>query len=494
MKFLNLRFSLVTILSNPRPGGVLLILAALLLLGGCQVASPIADPRATALPTTFAPQATADTAGLGTRTLRQFFLDPNLLALLDTALRANPDLLVAMERVEIARASVLAARGALLPSVNGVASLSADRFAELSGVGYNTTNDGRQFSTVAPDYFLGLRSAWEIDLWGKLRSRRRAALARLLATEQGHRLVQTALVAQVARLYYELLTLDNQLEVLGKNERLQERALEIVKLQKLGGRATELAVQQFTAQLLRTRSGKIEISQQVIANENTLNRLLGRYPQPIRRGQSIRAQALPATVATGLPATMLLRRPDVRQAELELAATHADVAAARAAFLPALTLSPYVGVNAYKASLLLSTPGSLAYGLLAGVAAPVFNRNVLKAEFRQSAARQRAAYYDYQRVIQTGFEEVTTSLRGFQNYRRVYELQEQEVAALTKAVDISNDLYTASYATYLEVITAQRSALEAELNLALTRREQFLLLIDLYRALGGGWTALEVSK
>jgi len=467
----------------------LLLLLTLVALGSCQTMQPVLTPRATAVPATFGAAAVAgaaDSASIAAQPWQQFFADPNLIGLLDTALRANPDLLIAVQRVEVARASVQAARGALLPAVNGVAAASADRFATLSGTGYNATNDGRQLPTVAPDYFLGLRSAWEIDLWGKLRSRRRAALARMLATEQGRRLVQTALVAQVARLYYELLTLDSQLDVLGKNERLQSRALEIVKVQKVGGRATELAVQQFTAQLLRTRSGEVEVQQRILATENQLNRLLGRYPQPIARGLPIQQQPLPAVLTTGLPAGLLLRRPDVQQAELALLATKADVAAARAAFLPSLTLSPYVGLNAYKASLLLSTPGSLAYGLLAGVSAPLFNRNMLRAEYTQSAARQRIAYFEYQRSIQTGFEEVTTSLRGAQNYQRVYELQQQEVASLTRAVDISNDLYTASYATYLEVITAQRSALEAELNLTTTRREQFLQLIDLYRALGGG--------
>ena len=149
-----------------------------------------------------------------------------------------------------------------------------------------------------------------------MRSRREAAFARLLGSEQGRRLVQTALVAQVASLYYELLTYDNQLVVLGKNRTLQERAVEIVKLQKLGGRATELAVQQFTAQLLRTRSLEAEADQRIAATENTLNRLLGRYPQPIRRGRALVAQAVPTALSAGLPAAMLLRRPDVSYPQL----------------------------------------------------------------------------------------------------------------------------------------------------------------------------------
>lgn len=466
---------------------VVLAGAAGALLSSCQATAPVVLPRATPLPKSFS-AAPADTVSGGNLSWRQFFTDPSLAALLDTAVRANPDLLVAVQRVEVARAGLTAARGALRPTISATAAASYDRFADLSGTGFNATNDGQTLPSVAPDYFLGLRSAWELDLWGKLRSRRQASFARLLASEQGRRLVETALVAQVARLYYDLLALDNELSVLRKNKKLQERALEIVKVQKLGGRATELAVQQFLAQLLRTRSLEAETRQRIVGAENELNRLLGRYPQPIRRGAPLPEQTLPALVRTGMPADMLLRRPDVRQAELELAATRADVAAARAAFLPSLTLSPYVGLNAYKASLLFSTPGSLAYGLLAGVAAPLVNRSQLKASYRQSAARQQAAYYRYQQAMQTGFEEVVTSLRGLENYQQAYELRQQEVQALTTAVEVSNDLYTASYANYLEVVTAQRSALEAELNLTGIRREQFQLLIDLYRALGGGWT------
>ena len=478
----------------PGRGLVRLALGGLLLfLASCTASLPlVTQPRTTAVPAAFQNPA-ADTAAIARLSWQQFFADSALVSLIDTALRANPDLGIALQRVEQARAGLLAARGALLPQVGAGVATSFDKFADYSGVGNSDTNDGlRQLPSIVPDLFVGFRSTWEIDLWGKLRSRRKAAYARLLATEQGRRLVQTSLVAQVASLYYELLTYDNQLAVLEKNRAYQERALEVVKIQKLGGRATELAVQQFAAQLLRTRSLAAESRQRIAASENTLNRLLGRYPQPIRRGRALTAQTVPAAVSAGLPATMLLRRPDVQQAELQLTAARADVAAARAAFLPSLTLAPYLGINAYTPSLLLSTPGSLAYGLLAGVAAPVLNRSAVRAGYARSAAEQRAAYLGYQKTIQIGFEEVTTNLRGLENYREVADLRQQEVDALTKAVATANDLYRANYATYIEVITAQRSVLEAELSLTAARRQQFLLLIDLYRSLGGGWTGQDV--
>ncbi|OUJ74648.1 efflux transporter outer membrane subunit [Hymenobacter crusticola] len=473
---------------------LLAAVAGLLLVSSCRSVEPVALPKAAPMPASFS--SAADSVSIADQSWRRFFADPNLVSLIDSALQANPDLGIAVQRVEMARANVLVARGALLPTVNAVGSAGVDRFGNytMNGIGNYDTNlsnniEGKQrIPTPTPDFFLGLRSSWEIDLWGKLRNRRKAAVARLLASDKGRQLVQTSLVAQVARLYYSLLALDNELVVLGKNRALQERAVEIIKIQKLGGRATELAVQQFTAQLLRTRSLQVEAQQRIVATENELNRLLGRYPQPITRGKPIGEQPLPPQISAGIPASMLLRRPDVQQAERELLATRADVDAARAAFLPSFTLTPYLGLNSYNASVLFNTPASLTYGLVGGLAGPILNRNVLKADYRRSAAEQREAYLNYQKAVQTGFEEVVTNLRGIDNYRQMYELQQQEVIALNKAVSISNDLYGASYASYLEVITAQRSVLEAELNLTNTRREQFLLLIDLYRALGGGGT------
>ncbi|GAB2953666.1 TolC family protein [Hymenobacter coalescens] len=474
------------------------IVAALLtggLLSGCKVAEPTPPRISAALPAAFGPVAGTDSASIADRPWREFFADAQLVGLIDTALRNNLDLQIAVQRVEQARAGLIAARGALLPTVSGVAAAGADRWGDytLNGVGNFDTNlspniDGAQRipTPVTPDFFLGLRSSWEIDVWGKLRQRRRAAAARVLASEQGRHVVVTALVAQVARHYYELLALDNELDVLSRNAAYQQRALEIIRVQKQAGRATELAVQQFTAQLLRTQSLTLQTQQRLVESENQLNQLLGRYPQPIRRGVAIRQQPLPDTVAAGLPARALLRRPDVRQAELELAAAHADVSAARAAFLPSLTITPYVGLNAYSGALLFR-PESIAFGALAGLAAPVFNRTAIRADYHRAAAVDREAFFGYQKALQTGFREVHTNLRGLAYFRRAYSLKQQEAASLTRAVEAANDLYVAGRANYLEVITAQRSVLDAELEATQLRREQFLRLIDLYRALGGGW-------
>jgi multidrug efflux system outer membrane protein len=464
----------------------------LLLLSSCRVSEPLQLPNARTLPASFS--GNSDSTSVGNLDWKAFFSDSDLESLIDTALARNPDLQIATQRIEMARANFAYSRSALVPSVNAVAAIGVDRFGQytLNGVGNFDTNlspnikGDKRIPKVTPDYFLGLRSNWEIDLWGKLRNRKRAAYVRFLASEKGRHLIITSLIAEVARMYYGLLALDSELEIIRENMVLQKRAAELVVVQKAAGRVTELAVQQFNAQLLNTRSLEAQVQQQIVETENQLNQVLGRFPQPIVRNKTISNQELPARVSAGIPSQMLRRRPDIQQAELAMEAANIDVEVARAEFLPSLTLTPYVGLNAFRASVLLD-PASLALGMLGGLAAPVFNRRYLKSNYSLTIAQSREAFYGYQKTVLTGFSEVTTSLRGIENYRKVADLQAQEVTVLGQAATVSDELFATGYASYLEVITAQRSVLAAELSLINTKRAQFLSVIDLYRALGGGW-------
>ncbi|GAB3574535.1 outer membrane factor lipoprotein domain-containing protein [Hymenobacter daeguensis] len=469
----------------------------LALSAGCRVAAPDAPAASPATPKAFnQPTPATDTLSVGSTPWRQFFQDPALAGLIDTALQQNLDLKVAVQRVEVFQAQYLARRGALFPTVTATGTAALDHYGKytMTGVGNYDTNfsqningDQRVPTTLTPDFFVGLRSSWEIDLWGKLRSRRKAAYLRVLGSEQGRNLVVTNLVADVARAYYELLTLDNQLAILLRNARFQQEGLRLIKVQKEAGRVTQLAVQQFAAQALRTESLAYETRQRIVETETQLNQLLGRYPQPIRRGPALPSQSgLPTRLSAGLPATALLRRPDVRQAELQLRATTADVDAARAAFLPSLTLTPYVGLNSFTSSQLLN-PTSIVYGAVAGLAGPILNRAQYRADFREAVANNYEGYYRYQQALQTGFREVVVGLQGLQNFQSVADLRAREVEQLQSGVATANDLFVAGYASYLEVITAQRSVLEAELSLADARQALLLQSVNLYRALGGGW-------
>jgi len=455
----------------------------MLLMSYCKVADRPEMPLTAEMPGTFLDS--EDSLNVADIAWEEYFADPQLVALIDTALHNNLGLRSYKERIEIAKAMYEIREGALLPAVDA-------RFRVRSGNLYDNLFRGtiygdRNVITQTQNHFLGFVSTWEADLWGKLKNQKKAAYARFLASEKGRHLLTTSLVAEVAAFYYELLGLDQELEIIQKNIAFQEVALELIKIQKIGGRATELAVQQFEAQLLRTQSLGYEKQQRINEVKNELNLLLGRYPQPIARGESIFEQDLPQIVGAGIPSALLVRRPDIRQAELELVAAEADLEAARAAFLPSLTLTPYVGFHTRSLPYLFTTPESLVLGLLGGVTAPIFQQNQIRGEYSQSISRNLVAYYDYQESIQTAFKEVLTSLQKLDNYQQAYALREQEADVLQKAVNTSNDLFAAGYATYLEVITAQERVLEAELSMTRTRKELFLTLVELYRSLGGGW-------
>lgn len=460
----------------------LYILSFLGLISSCKIADPPQMPNTSQLPSTFI--GSNDTISMGDLIWEDFFNDPYLVQLIDVALSNNLDMLTALQRIEVARANFQIRKGDMRPTLDVMFRARTGNVKENL---LDNTINGDNVANQTQNYFLGLQSSWEIDVWGKLKSRKEAAYIRYLATEKGKHLVTTSLVSEVARMYYELLGLDNEMQTLQKNIQFQETALEMIQIQKVGGRATELAVQQFQAQLLRTQSLKFEKQQRIIEVENELNLLLGRYPQTIERGESILDQHLPEIVRAGVPSDMLLRRPDIQQAELELAAAELDVKAARAEFLPSFEITPYTGFNTGNLTSLMHVPEALTLGLIGGITAPLLYQNRIQADYDKSIARNLAEYYTYRQRVLTGYQEVVSCLNRVENYTQVYELREQEAEVLSNSVGTSNDLFAAGYATYLEVITAQGRALEAELSMTNTRKEIFVSLIDLYRALGGGW-------
>ncbi|TWR25512.1 efflux transporter outer membrane subunit [Mucilaginibacter achroorhodeus] len=468
------------------------LLLLLIVAAGCKTFKPIEPKTNQPLPATF--DGSTDTLSAGYLPAANFFKDARLLKLIDTALRANPDLQSALQRIDMAAANVKFNKSLLLPTVNFNARAGLERYGDytMNGVGnYDTNlspniNDKQRIPNPTADLFVGFRASWEVDLWGKLKNQKNAALARFLASRSAYRLLTTELTGQIATAYYQLLTLEVEQNVINKNIKLQENALEIVKIQKLGGRATELAVQQFQAQLSHTRGLQFSTTQQIIETENQLRLLTGSFNGTIERDTSLLTLTMPEKLKTGVPTQMLLNRPDVKQAELQLAALNADIKSARAAFFPSLNLSPYTGYNAFKGALLFN-PGSAVYGLLADVTAPVLNRGRLKAEYASRIAEGKAALFNYQKTVLNGYQEVINNLKGMENYSKYFDQKKLEVSALKNAVSVANDLYLVGRANYLEVITAQRDVLTAELELANIKRDIFISEVNLYRALGGGW-------
>lgn len=469
----------------------LLILTVAFALGGCR-ASRVSTENDSDMPAGFSfLQDTADVAGPE----KEFvFSDPALVRLIDEAVKNNRDVLIATERIEEARAYFRYNKGAMLPAAGIEASAGVQKFGDytMEGAGNYDTNlstniSGDQKTPVphTPDYFLGLKSFWEIDLWGKLKNRKKAAYLQWLASKEGMHWVTTSLVAEVAIRYYELLALDAEREVLQRNINLQDSAVKIAEVQKEVGRTTELGVQQFKAQLLRTQSLLLKTEQQINQAEHEINFLLGRLPQEVERSRNL-TDSLPGSFVSELPLAILNSRPDVQQAELLLKAGKADVAAAKAALLPALTLAPFAGYHSFKSTLLFD-PGSIAYGILGGLTAPLLNRSAAKSNIMRAEAAKQQAYHHYFKTVLEAAKEVSASLASLQKLEEIYRLNRQEVALLAGAVSTSNELYKAGYASYLEVISAQGNAIEAEINAIETKKAMRFNLIYLYRATGGGW-------
>lgn len=423
------------------------------------------------------------------------FEDADLQRLIDTALVNNFDLKNFMYKVQIAKANARQERGNNLPNLNLAARGGIRKFGKytIDGVGNFDTNlseniDENQLTPdpFVPDYFGGLVSSWEVDLWGKLKAQRTAANTRLAAMEEERRLLQTMVVAEITQAYYELLILDNQLSIIFESIGLQEKAVEIISVMKQVGESNSLAVELSTAQLLASRALMLEVKQNIIEVENHLNLLVGRYPEPIYRGKEDWLNLEPPVFDEGVPIQFLNNRPDVRKARLDLIAADADAFAAKTMFLPSLTITADLGLNSFRA-LRFINPASLAMNAFGGLTLPLLNRRFLEANLDTRKAQQQIAFTSYHQSITKAFTEVYGNLKLLENTNDMFKVKQQEVNLLRQSVSTSTELFRYGRANYLEIVTAQRNALQAQVELVNLKKRQFDTAIDLYRTLGGGW-------
>jgi multidrug efflux system outer membrane protein len=432
-----------------------------------------------------------DSTNIASMQWRNFFTDPNLRQLIDTAIKNNQELKITLQEIEIARSGIRVKQGALLPTVvvrGGIGVEKVGRYTS-QGAGDASTEilPGKETPDPLMDYTVAAYANWEVDIWKKLRTSKQAAITRWLSTLEGKNFVLTNLVAEVASSYYELIALDSRLEIVKQNITLQQNALAIVKVQKEAARATELAVQKFEAEVLKSQSLEYDIMQDIKETENKINMLLGRYPKEIPRDKTLLLNLAPATVNAGIPSQLLANRPDIKQAELELAAAKLDVRVARAEFYPSFSITAAVGFQAFKPTYLLRFPESLLYSLTTDLAGPLINRNAIKAEFSKAGAEQLRAMYNYERTILNAYLEVSTQLSRISNLEKGYALKSKQVDALTRSIDVSNELFKSARADYFEVLMTQRDALEAKLELIENRKAQLVASVGMYRDLGGGW-------
>lgn len=422
---------------------------------------------------------------------REFFTDQALVSLIEEGLHNNKDLLITLQEVEIAKSEVAAKRGNMAPTVGyniGAGLSKAGRYTS-EGAGDATTEikPGKEMPDPLADFQGGFTLDWEVDIWNKLRTEKKSAAMRYLSTVEGKNFVLSSLIAEIATKYYELLSLDNQLDIIAEYIRLQEKALEVSKIQKEAAAATELAVKQFEAELAKAKASEFTIRQSIVENENKINTLLGRYPQPIKRDKASFMSIVPNTIYTGIPSQLLQNRPDIKQAEFELQAAKLDVEVARKEFYPSLNISAALGLDAFKPSYLVEIPKSVAYNVTAGLAGPLINRSAIISKFKEADAKQIEALYQYEKTILQAYIDVSNQLSKINNTDEYYKLKMQESQILDRSIDISSQLFRNSRADYLNVLMVQRDALDAKIDLIQAKENQLSTVVNIYKSLGGGW-------
>jgi outer membrane protein, multidrug efflux system len=421
------------------------------------------------------PQVQAQAASYADLPWWQVFQDPQLQELIRTALKQNYDLQLATERINGARAQVAITRSNQFPQVQGN--------ADFSGGKEHNVQSKFNFLTLTAD------AAFQLDFFGKLRRATEAARAELLATEDARQTVILTLVSDVASDYFALLQLDLQLQITRETVKTQEDSVKLTKLRVDHGVATKLDVLQ-AQQVLDSANAQIpDLERQIAQEENAISILLGNYPQAVLRGRPLVEQALPPQVPPGLPSTLMERRPDIREAEQILVAANAEIGVAKAQFFPQISLTGSgggaFGRSSVFSSLLSSQLGIWSYG--AQVSQPIFTGGALRGNLRLAESQHQQALIQFRQTIQRAFGDVSDALIGYEKFHQVRIRQEDTVADLQESVRLSNMRYKGGTTTYLEVLDGQRSLFSAELTLAEARGTEYQSLVQLYRALGGGW-------
>ncbi|MFN8284200.1 MAG: TolC family protein [Chitinophagales bacterium] len=467
------------------------ILLVTLLFNSCKIPKVVQRTENRTTPTAYNNTNNTDSTNTAITSWRTFFTDTNLVKLIDTALANNQELMITLQEIEMAKNDIRVKKGALLPTLNGNLEVGGEKVGRYTsqGAGDEATEitPGKKVPPFLGDFKIGVDMEWEIDIWKKLRNAKKATVKRYLATIEGKNFVLTNLIAEVANSYYELVALDNELEVVRQNIVTQKNALEVVKIQKEASRATELAVQKFEAEVFGTQSKEFEILQEIKETENKLNFLLGRFPQEIPRSKDNFMQMVPPAIQAGIPAQLLSNRPDIKQAELELDASKLDVKVAKAEFYPQLKISASLGLDAFTPAFWYKIPESIFGSLLGDLIAPLANKNAIKAEYLNANAKQKQAVFNFERTILNGYMEVSTQLYKIDNLQKNYDLKSKQIDALNKSVTVANDLFASARADYFEVLMTQRDALESKLDLIETKQQQLNAVVSIYKSLGGGW-------
>jgi len=449
------------------------------LVVGCSVGPnyhrPVVQPPTAYRDLSENPQVQAQAASYADLPWWQVFQDPQLQELIRTALKQNYDLQLATERINAARAQVAISRSRLLPQVQGNGDFSGGK--------------EHNFQTKSNFLLLTADAAFQLDFFGRLRRATEASRAELLGTEDSRQTVTLTLVSDVASAYFALLQLDLQLQITRETVKTQQDSVKLTNLRVEHGVATRLDVLQ-AQQVLDSANAQIpDLERRIAQEENAISILLGNYPQAVPRGRALVEQPLPPEVPPGMPSSLIERRPDIREAEQVMVAANAEIGVAKAQFFPQIALTGSGGGSFGRSSAFSSLMGSQvgiwSYG--AQVSQPIFTGGALRGNLHAAESQHQQALISYRQTIQRAFGDVSDALIGYEKFHQVRVRQEDTVKDLQESVRLSEMRYKGGTTTYLEVLDGQRSLFSAELTLAEARGTEYQSLVQLYRALGGGW-------
>ena len=426
---------------------------------------------------------TSDSATLANMPWEELFTDSNLQTLIHKALDKNLDYLMAVERVNAAQAYYKQGKMGYMPSLSVSANGGNYELSDNSSTGFSAGGNGPNYE----NYQLTGTISWEADIWGKIRSNKRASQAGYLQSEASRRAVESGLVANLTSAYYQLIALDAQVSVAEKTVTTRKESLETMKSLKEAGQVTEAAVKQTEAQLYSTQILLLNLEENVKLLENTISLILGQNAGTIVRSK-LDEQNIQVALQTGFPAQLLRNRPDVMVAEYGLMNAFELTNVARSNFYPSLSISASAGLESINFDDWFST-SSLFSNVIGNLAQPLFNKRSIRTKYEVAKAQQAEARYNFQKAMLQAGKEVSDALYSYESEQKKYKIQKMELEALTKAVEYSEELLNNGYqnTTYLEVLTARSNALSSEINTIDTKFQQLNALVDLYLSLGGGW-------
>jgi multidrug efflux system outer membrane protein len=459
----------------------LLFLTTCLFLGGCAVGPNYHRPNLD-LPSNFRSSSPipASTNSVADLPWWEIFQDEDLRRLIRIAYTNNYDLRMAIARVEQARGSLEQARSGFFPQINYAGSIGQAKNATANG----PFPSGGKVTTTA--YAIG-NASWEIDLWGRIRRLTESARAQLLASEEARRGVMTTLLSEVASDYFQLLALDEQLQIAHESTNSFGQSLTIFTQRLQGGVASKLEAARAEAAQASAAATVPDLERQIIAQENAISVLTGMNPGPISRHRKLLEESTPASIPPGLPSSLLLRRPDIRQNEELLHSANAQVGVAVADFFPQLNLTGLFGQ--VTPELAAFTGGTVeAWSIAAGLTGPIFQGGQLRGRYHQALAQWDEARWRYQSTVLTAMQEVSNALVAREKYGQAALEQARAVRANQVAVEVSMQRYVAGKAGYFELLEAQQQLFPAENALVQAQVNQLLSFVQLYRSLGGGWS------